>query len=62
MNLLGGDEITLESTYLVFLNGMILGVIQRPEHFVQKYEIPQEEASCCTRSHSLTEGPILRFF
>ena len=37
MNLLSGDEITLESTYLVFLNGMILGVIQRPEQFVKKY-------------------------
>jgi len=37
MSLLGGDEITLDSTYLVFLNGMILGIIQRPMEFVLKY-------------------------
>ena len=37
LSLLTGDEITLETTYLVFLNGMILGVIQRPDHFVNSF-------------------------
>ena len=60
MSLLGGDEITLDATYLLFLNGMILGIIQRPMQFVQKYgrNHPSERGSP-SRSSSGGKKPAL---
>lgn len=37
INLLTGREIASKQSYIVFLNGLVLGIVHNPDIFVRKY-------------------------